>query len=100
MGDSLRLDRLDRRIAQSKRRGKLVLGGVLLVSLVFGATLIQGLLLALEAGKGDLILRAWIGLGLLAGLVLFAAFLIRRQHRRLDEAREDLVALIRGDPPI
>ena len=95
-----RLDRLDRRIAQSKRRGKVVLGGVLLVSVALGAILIQGLLLALETDRKDLILRAWVGLGLLAGLDLFSVILIRRQHRRLDEAREDLVALIRGDPPI
>ena len=100
MAEPPKLDRLDRRIAQSKRRGKQVLGGVLLVSLAFGAVLIQGLLVAMEAGRSDLILRAWIGLGLLAGLNLFAVILIRRQHRRLDEAREDLVALIRGDPPI
>jgi hypothetical protein len=100
VADPPRLDRLDRRISQSKRRGKVVLGGVLLVSSAFGAILIQGLLLALEADRSDLILRAWIGLGLLAGLDLFSVILIRRQHRRLDEAREDLVALIRGDPPL
>ena len=95
-----RLSRLDQRIHRSKRWGKTVLAGVLIVSLVFGGTLVHGLLLALDAGRDDLASRALVGLGLLAGLDLFSVVLIRRQHRKLDEAREDLVALVEGELPV
>ncbi len=70
------------------------------MSLAFGAALVQGLSFALQAGRNDLITRALVGLGLLVGLNLFSAVLIRRQHRILDEARKDLQALVRGDPPV
>ena len=100
MNEAPKLSRLDQRVRRSKRWGKTVLAGVLAVSLVFGATLVHGLLLALEAGRNDLFVRGLVGLGLLAGLDVFSVFLIRRQHRKLDEAREDLVALVAGDPPI
>jgi len=74
--------------------------GVLVVSLAFGATLVHGLLLALEAGRNDLVVRALVGLGLLGGLDLFSVLLIRRQHLRMDEAGEELAALVKGDPPL
>jgi hypothetical protein len=93
-----KLSRLDRRVERSKRTGKIVLVGVLLVSMVFGAVLIQGLLLAWEGGRTDLVARAAAGLALLVGLDLFSLIMIRRQHRMLDEARADLQELIRGDP--
>ncbi len=98
MADPPRLKRLDLRIRRSKRSGKIVLGAVLVVSLVFGLVLIQALLLAREAGRQDLVVRAWVGLGLLACLILFSAILTRRQHRMLEEAREDLEALVAEDP--
>lgn len=94
-----RLSRLDRRILRSKRWGKVVLGGVLLTSLLLGLVLLQGLMLALDAGRGDLVAVAGGGLVVLLGLDLFAAVLVRRQHRILDEAREDLEALVLGEPP-
>jgi len=56
--------------------------------------------LALEAGRNDLVVRGFVGLGLLVGLNLFSIAMIRRQHRILDDAREDLEALVRGDPPV
>jgi hypothetical protein len=93
-----KLSRLDRRVQRSKRTGKIVLVGVLLVSLVFGAVLVQGLFLAREAGRTDLEIRAVAGLALLVGLGLFSLIMIRRQHRMLDEARADFQDLIRGDP--
>jgi exosortase/archaeosortase len=62
--------------------------------------LVQGLLVALEAGRNDLVMRALVGLSLLVGLNLFSVVLIRRQHRMLDEARDGLEALVRGDPQI
>jgi hypothetical protein len=76
----------------------MVLVGVLLVSLVFGVVLVQGLLLAREGGRTDLVIRAMAGLALLVGLDLFSLIMIRRQHRMLDEARADLQELVRGDP--
>ena len=88
------MKRLDERIRRSKRTGKLVLGGVLIVSLILGAVLAQGLFLALEGGRGDLVGRAGFGLALLLALDAFSVFLIRRQHRRLDEAREELRELV------
>ena len=89
------LPRLEARIRRSKRAGKVALAGVLLVSLVLGAVLLQGLLVAAEAQRHDLILRAALGLGLLLALDLFSLYLIRRQHRMLDEAREELEELVR-----
>ncbi|NNM05318.1 MAG: hypothetical protein HKO65_09460 [Gemmatimonadetes bacterium] len=99
MAQAPKLRRLDQRIRRSKRSGKIVLGVVVVVSLVFGLTLIEGLFLAREAGRQDLVVRAWVGLALLVGLTLFSAILTRRQHRILDEAREDLEALVAEDPP-
>jgi len=90
------LPRLEERIRRSKRFGKMVLAGVLLVSLVLGSVLIQGLFLALEAQRQGLVVRAGLGLGLLLAVDLFSVFLIRRQHRMLDEAREDLQEMIGG----
>jgi len=87
------MKRLDQRIQRSKRSGKIALGGVLLVSVVIGSVLVQGLLLALEAGRGELVGRAVLGLALLVGLNGFSFILIRRQHRSLDEAREELLEL-------
>ena len=95
-----KLTRLDQRIRRSKRSGKVVVAGVVLVSLAFGVVLIQGLSLALDQQRNDLVIRALAGLGLLVGLNLFSVILIRRQHRMLDEAREDLEALVKGDPPL
>lgn len=92
------LPRLDQRIQRSKRVGKIVLGGVLLVSLVLGAVLVQGLLLALDAQGQDLVSRALLGLGLILALDLFSIHLTLRQHRMLDEAREELARLVEGDP--
>ena len=74
-----------------------MVGGVLLVSVVFAAVLVQGLLLASNAGRQDLVLRAFIGLGLLAGLNIFSLVMVRRQHRMLDEAREELEEIVRLD---
>jgi uncharacterized membrane protein len=90
--------KLDQRIQRSKRSGKLVLGGVFLVSVAFAAVLVQGLFLALEAGRTDLVGRGVFGLVLLLGLNLFSLVLVRRQHRMLDEAREELEELVRGNP--
>ena len=98
MADVPKLKRLDLRIRRSKRSGKIVLGAVVLVSLVFGMVLVQAFSLAQEAGRRDLVVRALVGLGLLVGLNLFSVFLTRRQHRMLDEAREDLEALVAEDP--
>lgn len=100
MGGSPNLKRLDHRIRRSKRAGKIVLAGVALVSLVFVAILIQGLLLALEGGRRDLVTRALVGIGLLTGLNLFSVLLIRHQHRTLDGAREEMEEMVRGDLPI
>jgi hypothetical protein len=90
--------KLDQRIQRSKRSGKLVLGGVFLVSVAFAAVLVQGLFLALETGRTDLVGRGVFGLVLLLGLNLFSLVLVRRQHRMLDEAREELEELVRGNP--
>lgn len=89
------MNRLDERIQRSKRSGKIVLGGVILVSLVFGVVLAQGLFLALEAGRRDLVGRAVFGLVLLLALNAFSLLLIRRQHRMLDEARRELQEMVR-----
>ena len=95
-----RFKRLEERIRRSKRTGKIVLGGVVLISIVFAFVLTQGLSLALESGERGLVVRAVVGLGLLAGLNLFSVVLIRRQHRVLDEAWEEMEALVQGDPPV
>jgi len=100
VGEAPRLERLDRRIRRSKKWGLVVLGGVLVVSVAFGGTLVHGLLLALDAGRGDLVVRAWAGLGILVGLDLFSVFLILRQHRKLDEARKELLDLVSADPSV
>jgi hypothetical protein len=71
---------------------------VVLVSAAFAVVLAQGLSLALETQRSDLVTRALVGLGLLGGLILFSVVLIRRQHRVLDEARQELEDLVRGDP--
>ncbi len=76
----------------------MVLAGVLLVSIVLGTVLIQGLFLAAEAQRQDLILRAGLGLGLLLILDLFSIYLTRRQHLILDEAREEMEELVRKSP--
>ena len=94
------MKKLDLRIERSKRSGKLVAGGVLLVSVVFAAVLIQGLFLAVGAGRQDLVLRAIVGLGLLVVLNLFSLILVRRQHRMLDEARGELEGMVRRDLPL
>jgi hypothetical protein len=73
---------------------------VVIVSIIFGAVLIQALLLALRGGRGDLASRAFMGLGLLAGVNLFSILLIRRQHRTLDEAREEMEEMVREDLPL
>lgn len=88
------MKRLDERIHRSKRSGKIVLGGVLLVSLVLGGVLVQGMLVALDGGRGNLAGRAAFGVALLVVLNSFSIYLIRRQHRRLDEAREELRELV------
>jgi len=91
--------RLEDRIHRSKRNGKVILGGVLVVSLVMGAVLLQALSLALEGGQGDLVARAVFGLAILLALDVFSVVLIRRQHRRLDEAREELRELVSLSDP-
>lgn len=88
------MKRLNERIRRSKRTGKIVLGGVLLVSLILGGVLVQALSLALTGGRGDLVWRGAFGLALLLALDAFSIVLTRRQHRRLDEAREELRALV------
>ena len=93
------MKRLDDRIRRSKRSGKIVVAGVLLVSLAFAVVLIQGLFLALNAGRTDLMVRAILGLALLVGLDAFAVVMMRRQHRILDEAAEELQELVRGEAP-
>ena len=98
MTEAPKLKRLDERIRRSKRTGKIVLGGVAVVSLVFAVVLTQGLSLALEGGRNELVIRAVVGLGLLVGLNFFSVVLIRRQHRVLDEAREELEDLVRPLP--
>jgi hypothetical protein len=100
VGGAPRLKRLDLRIQRSKRAGKVVLAGVGIVSIIFGAVLVQALLLALEGGREDLVTRALVGIGLLGGLNLFSILLIRRQHRALDEAREEMEEIVRGDLPL
>jgi len=90
------LPRLDERIRRSKRTGKIVLSGVLLVSLVLASVLIQGLVLANAAQRSGLLIRAALGLGFLAFLDIFSVILIWRQHRLLDEARDELVELVAG----
>ncbi len=95
--DSVR--RLDQRIRRSKRSGRIVLGGVFLVSVGFAAVLVQGLVIALDVGRSDLVGRGFFGLALLLGLNVFSLALVRRQHRMLDEAREELEELVHGDPP-
>ena len=98
MTEAPKLKRLDERIRRSKRTGKIVLGGVAVVSLVFAVVLTQGLSLALEGGRNELVIRAVVGLGLLVGLNFFSVVLIRRQHRVLDEARKELEDLVRPLP--
>ena len=97
MSDAPKLTRIDRRVQRSKRTGKIVLLGVLLVSLVFCGVLIQGLSLALDAGRTDLVVRGAAGLVLLLGLNVFSVVMIRRQHRMLDEARADLKEMVTGE---
>jgi hypothetical protein len=75
----------------------MALGGVLLISLVFAATLAQGLSLALEEGQGELVRRGVFGLLLLGVLDVFSVLVIWRQHRMLDEARREFEELVRGD---
>ena len=94
------MNKLDRRIERSKRSGKLAAGVVLMVSVVFAAPLIQGLLLAIETGRRDPVLKGLVGLGLLVALNVFSLVLTRRQHRMLDEAREELEGMVRGDLPL
>jgi ABC-type protease/lipase transport system fused ATPase/permease subunit len=91
--------RLDERIRRSKRWGKIVLGGVLLASLLLGVVMAQGLLLALEAGRDDLLVRAGCGLVALLALNVFSVVLTRRQHRMLDEARKELEDLVSFPQP-
>ena len=98
MTEDPKLKRLDDRIRRSKRTGKIVLAGVAAVSLVFAVVLTQGLSLALEGGRNELVVRAVVGLGLLVGLNFLSVVLIRRQHRVLDEAREELEGLVRPLP--
>ena len=66
---------------------------------VMGAVLLQALSLALEGGQGDLVARAVFGLAILLALDVFSVVLIRRQHRRLDEAREELRELVSLSDP-
>ena len=99
MGRPSKLPRLDRRISASKRWGRIALAAVVLISLFFGAVLVQGLRLASDAGRVDLIGRAVLGLALLAGIDVIAVLLVRRQHVMLDEARADLEELMRGEHP-
>lgn len=94
------MKRMDHRVRRSKRAGKAVLAGVLMVSLVLGSFLFQALFLALEEGRGDLVLRAVLGIGFLVGLSLFSILLTRHQHRALDEALEEMRLMVEGDPSI
>ena len=75
------------------------MAGVLAVSLAFSAVLIQGLILASEAGRQGLVVRAFVCLGGLAALNIFSLVMVRRQHRMLDEARRELEEIVRGDLP-
>jgi len=72
---------------------------VFLVSLVFGVALVEGLLLAEQGNRGDLVGRAVFGLALILALDLFSLLLIRRQHQRLDEALEEMRDLARFPDP-
>ncbi len=96
MRSSPTFSRLNERIRRSKRSGRIVLGAVLLVSLVFAVVLVQALLLAAEASRPDLAVRAFLGLILLGGLDFFSLLAIRRQHRMLNEAREELEEMVRS----
>lgn len=89
--------RLDRRIHRSKRSGKVIFLSVFLVSLVLGGVLVQGLRLAREAGRNELVVPGLMGLGILVALNVFSGLLARRQHRLLDEAREELQRLVAED---
>jgi len=91
--------RLNERIRRSKRTGKTAVAVVLVVSLAFAAVLIQGLVLASETGRQELVVRAFVCLVSLAGLNIFALVMVRRQHRMLDEARSDLEEIVRGELP-
>jgi hypothetical protein len=92
------LKKLDQRIKRSKRTGKIALVGVGLVSLACGSLLIQGLLLAREAGHPELMWRTALGLVIVVGVDLFSLVFIRRQHRLFDEARKELTELIEDHP--
>lgn len=93
------MKRLDHRIERSKRNGKIALGAVIVLSLVFAAVLVPGLTLALEEGRPELVRRAVFGLALLGALDVFSIVLIRRQHLMLDEARDELEEMVRLDRP-
>ena len=90
---------LDERIQRSKRWGKIVLGAVVLVSLLLGVVMAQGLLLAQELGREDLMVKAGCGLMALLALNVFSAVLTRRQHRMLDEASKELEDLVSFPQP-
>jgi len=64
--------RLNERIRRSKRRGKLSVIAVLVVSLVLGSVLAQALVLARSAGQDELASRAIFGIGLLVVVNLFS----------------------------
>jgi hypothetical protein len=88
--------RLDERIRRSKRRGKISVVLVLVVSLVLGSIMSQALALARSTGQNDLVTRATFGIGLLVLLNLFSVTLAWRQHRLLDKAGEEMNELVRG----
>ncbi len=91
------LGRLDERIRRSKRFGKIAFGGVVLMSLVFGGVLVQAWIVAEQTGHPELVFKALRALCCLVALNLFSYYLVRLQHRVLDEARNEMRELVEGD---
>jgi hypothetical protein len=88
--------RLNERIRRSKRRGKISVIVVLVVSLMLGSVLAQALAVARSTGQDELATRAIFGIGLLVAVNLFSVALAWHQHRLLDQARSEMVELVRG----
>ena len=88
--------RLNERIRRSKRRGKIAVIVVLVVSLLLGSVLAQALIVARGTGHDEVVSRVFFGIGLLVALNVFSVALAWRQHKLLDQARSEMIELVRG----
>ena len=84
--------KLDARLAKLRKRTRLAMGVVGLVSIVFGSVLLSALRVARDIGDDRAERAAWLGLSILVGANILSIALFRAQQKVLDKVRAELDA--------